>query len=140
MPTILLLVLSNIFMTFAWYGQLRFPKWTIATAIVLWRWADQCRCRVPERSPADTAPRQRGCPHRPAYTAGARVLAGLVDGGTNKSIAQKLGISPRTVELHRAQVMNRLNASSLTELLQIALSAGVAPSGKTERNKPQASR
>lgn len=68
------------------------------------------------------------------------VLAGLVDGGTNKSIAQKLGISPRTVELHRAQVMNRLNASSLTELLQIALSTGVAPSGKTERNKPQASR
>jgi FixJ family two-component response regulator len=68
------------------------------------------------------------------------VLAGLVDGGTNKSIAQKLGISPRTVELHRAQVMNRLNASSLTELLQIALSAGVAPSGKADRSKPQASR
>jgi PAS domain S-box-containing protein len=70
-------------------------------------------------------------------TAGARiarltprerdVLVGLVEGGTNKSIAQKLGISPRTVEMHRAQVMNRLNASSLTELLQIALSAGMAP-------------
>ena len=30
-----LLVLSNIFMTFAWYGQLRFPKWTIATAILV---------------------------------------------------------------------------------------------------------
>ncbi|WP_341209324.1 PAS domain S-box protein [uncultured Sphingomonas sp.] len=55
------------------------------------------------------------------------VLMGLVEGGTNKSIAQKLGISPRTVELHRAQVMNRLNASNLTELLQIALAAGVAP-------------
>jgi len=48
------------------------------------------------------------------------VLVGLVDGGTNKSIGKKLGISPRTVELHRSQVMNRLNASSLTELLQIA--------------------
>ena len=36
--------------------------------------------------------------------------------------------SPRTVELHRAQVMNRLNAGSLTELLQIALSAGVTGS------------
>ncbi|WP_210318344.1 PAS domain S-box protein [Aureimonas endophytica] len=56
------------------------------------------------------------------------VLIGLVDGGTNKVIGQKLGISPRTVELHRAQVMNRLNAASLTELLQIALAAGVAPS------------
>ncbi|WP_242098806.1 LuxR C-terminal-related transcriptional regulator, partial [Sphingomonas sp. CROZ-RG-20F-R02-07] len=56
------------------------------------------------------------------------VLVGLVEGGTNKSIAQKLGISPRTVELHRAQVMNRLNANTLTELLRIALAAGVGPS------------
>jgi PAS domain S-box-containing protein len=56
------------------------------------------------------------------------VLVGLVEGGTNKSIAKKLGLSPRTVELHRAQVMNRLNANNLTELLQLALAAGVAPS------------
>ncbi len=56
------------------------------------------------------------------------VLVGLVEGGTNKSIAKKLGISPRTVELHRAQVMHRLNATSLSELVQIALAAGVAPS------------
>ena len=53
------------------------------------------------------------------------VLVGLIEGGTNKSIGRKLGISPRTVELHRAQVMNRLNANSLTELLQIALAAGI---------------
>ena len=55
------------------------------------------------------------------------VLAGLVNGGTNKIIGQKLGISPRTVELHRAQVMSRLGAANLTELLQIALAAGVTP-------------
>ncbi|MFC0406715.1 PAS domain S-box protein [Roseomonas elaeocarpi] len=55
------------------------------------------------------------------------VLLGLVEGGTNKTIGKKLGISPRTVELHRAQVMNRLNAGSLTELLQIALAAGIKP-------------
>ncbi len=59
------------------------------------------------------------------------VLVGLVDGGTNKVIAQTLGISPRTVELHRAQVMNKLSANSLTELGQIALAAGIAPSGAT---------
>jgi hypothetical protein len=35
MPTIVLLIISNVFMTFAWYGQLRFPKWTIATAILV---------------------------------------------------------------------------------------------------------
>jgi PAS domain S-box-containing protein len=65
------------------------------------------------------------------------VLVGLLEGGTNKIIGQKLGISPRTVELHRAQVMNRLNASSLTELLQIALAAGITPSapGAGERQK-----
>lgn len=57
------------------------------------------------------------------------VLVGLVDGGTNKTIGRKLGISPRTVEIHRAQVMNRINASNLAELLQIALAAGIAPSG-----------
>ena len=55
------------------------------------------------------------------------VLLHLVEGGTNKIIGRKLGISPRTVELHRARVMHRLNASNLTELLQVALAAGIAP-------------
>lgn len=63
------------------------------------------------------------------------VLIGLMDGGTNKVIAQKLGISPRTVELHRSQVMNRLNAGSLTELLQTALAAGLVPSPEESRAK-----
>src|SRR6185369_439392 len=35
MLTIALLIGSNIFMTLAWYGQLRFPNWTIATAIIV---------------------------------------------------------------------------------------------------------
>jgi uncharacterized protein len=35
MLTPLLLIVSNIFMTFAWYWQLRFPKWTIATAVMV---------------------------------------------------------------------------------------------------------
>lgn len=63
-----------------------------------------------------------------------QVLVGLVDGGTNKTIGQHLGISPRTVELHRAQVMNRLNATSLTDLLRIALAAGIEPSGSSGVN------
>lgn len=63
------------------------------------------------------------------------VLVGLVEGGTNKSIGLKLGISPRTVELHRAQVMNRLNASNLPELLQIALAAGINPTATSARKQ-----
>ena len=35
MPTIGLLIISNIFMTFAWYGQLKFPNWTVWTAILV---------------------------------------------------------------------------------------------------------
>ncbi|MEH3158089.1 MAG: PAS domain S-box protein [Sphingomonas taxi] len=65
------------------------------------------------------------------------VLVGLIDGGTNKVIAQALGISPRTVELHRAQVMSKLGAGSLTELGQIALAAGLSPSkAATKARKP----
>ena len=57
------------------------------------------------------------------------VLLGLVEGDTNKMLGKKLGISPRTVELHRAQVMSRLNAGNLAALIQLALAAGVAPPG-----------
>ena len=35
MPTIILLIISNIFMTMAWYGQLRFPSWGVVTAILV---------------------------------------------------------------------------------------------------------
>ena len=55
------------------------------------------------------------------------VLLGLVEGDTDKMLGKKLGISPRTIELHRAQVMNRLNAGNLAELIQFALAAGISP-------------
>ena len=66
------------------------------------------------------------------------VLSHLVDGETNKMIGQQLGISPRTVELHRAHVMNRLNATNLTELLQVALAAGIAPRNAVSRRDQKA--
>ena len=47
----------------------------------------------------------------------------LVEGNQNKVIAAKLGISPRTVELHRARVMEKLEARSLSEVVRIALTA-----------------
>jgi PAS domain S-box-containing protein len=66
------------------------------------------------------------------------VLGGLIDGGTNKAIAIKLGISPRTVEMHRSQLMSRLNARNLTELLQMALAAGFGSPAGAPRRPPSA--
>jgi PAS domain S-box-containing protein len=55
------------------------------------------------------------------------VLDGLLAGGTNKTIGQALGISPRTVEVHRAHVMERLGARTLPEAVLVAAAAGVRP-------------
>jgi two-component system response regulator FixJ len=53
------------------------------------------------------------------------VLEGLVAGKPNKSIAHDLAISPRTVEIYRANVMTKMNAASLSELVRMALVGGV---------------
>jgi two-component system, LuxR family, response regulator FixJ len=52
------------------------------------------------------------------------VLRGLVDGLPNKTIGYDLGISPRTVEIHRAHLMTKLGVRSLSEALRIAFAAG----------------
>ncbi|HYH20157.1 MAG TPA: response regulator FixJ [Azospirillum sp.] len=57
------------------------------------------------------------------------VLQGLVDGQSNKVIAYELSISPRTVEIHRARVMEKMQANSLPHLVRMAVAAGVAPRG-----------
>src|SRR5215470_15615391 len=56
------------------------------------------------------------------------VLEGLVAGHPNKIIAYDLGISPRTVEIYRANVMTKMKAPSLSELVRMALIAGVLKS------------
>ena len=53
------------------------------------------------------------------------VLEGLAKGFPNKTIAYDLGISPRTVEIHRANLMTKLEVVSLSEALRIAFSAGL---------------
>lgn len=50
------------------------------------------------------------------------VLEGLVEGKANKVIAYDLGISPRTVEIYRANLMTKMQARSLSELVRMALS------------------
>ena len=57
------------------------------------------------------------------------VLVGLVAGRANKQIAYDLGISPRTVEIYRANLMNKMQAASLSELVRMAIVAGMVGSG-----------
>jgi two-component system, LuxR family, response regulator FixJ len=54
------------------------------------------------------------------------VLGGLVAGRANKQIAFDLGISPRTVEIYRANLMNKMQAGGLSDIVRMALIAGIA--------------
>lgn len=72
--------------------------------------ADAARARIRHLSP-------RQC----------QVLQGLVAGLPNKVIAQDLGVSPRTIEMHRADMMDRLGVTNLSEALRLAYDAGLAP-------------
>ncbi len=53
------------------------------------------------------------------------VLKGLIEGDSNKVIAHKLDISPRTVEIHRANMTEKLGARNLSDALRIAFAAGL---------------
>lgn len=55
------------------------------------------------------------------------VLQGLLSGQPNKLIARELSVSPRTVELHRANMMEKLGARGLSGAVRIALAAGLDP-------------
>jgi len=54
-----------------------------------------------------------------------QVLEGLVAGKANKMIAFDLGISPRTVEIYRANVMTKMAANSLSDLVRMAMMGGI---------------
>jgi two-component system response regulator FixJ len=54
-----------------------------------------------------------------------QVMQGLVGGQSNKVIAREYDISPRTVEVYRANVMTKMQAGSLSELVRFAIRAGV---------------
>ena len=53
------------------------------------------------------------------------VLEGLLEGESNKGIAMRLGLSPRTVEIHRGNMMDRLNAQSISDAVRIGIYAGL---------------
>ncbi len=85
------------------------------------------RSVLKRRASGDEADAARGAVRARIATLSARerqVLDGLVSGSPNKTIAYDLGISPRTVEVYRANLMAKMHASSLSELVRMALQAG----------------
>jgi two-component system response regulator FixJ len=60
-----------------------------------------------------------------------QVLEGVVAGHPNKTIAFDLGISPRTVEIYRANVMTKMGAGSLSDLVRLALVGGILDTAST---------
>lgn len=58
------------------------------------------------------------------------VLLLVVAGLPNKSIGHNLAISPRTVEVHRANIMNKMHARNLPDLVRMAISAGLSSIGR----------
>jgi two-component system, LuxR family, response regulator FixJ len=52
-------------------------------------------------------------------------MDGLIAGLSNKLIARDYDISPRTIEVYRANVMTKMQAASLSELVRLAIRAGV---------------
>ncbi|PLK27623.1 response regulator transcription factor [Novosphingobium sp. TH158] len=53
------------------------------------------------------------------------VLAGVADGLSNRMIGEKLSISPRTVEIHRANMLNKMGANHTSEAIRIAIEASL---------------
>jgi two-component system, LuxR family, response regulator FixJ len=64
------------------------------------------------------------------------VFQAMIAGHPNKVIAHLLSISPRTVEIHRARVMEKMQARSLSTLVRMAIEAGLSKSGGGRSKKP----
>jgi two-component system response regulator FixJ len=62
------------------------------------------------------------------------VLEGLVAGLANKQIAFDLKISPRTIEIYRANLMTKMQAASLSDLVRMALIAGILDDSQSENS------
>ena len=85
--------------------------------------ATQERARVTEAAAAEAAARLAALTPRER-----EVLDELVAGHPNKVIAQTLGASPRTIEVHRARVMEKLGVRSLPDLVRLVLAAAAPTS------------
>lgn len=63
-----------------------------------------------------------------------QILTRIADGDTNAAIAKRLGISPKTVDNHRTNIMRKLNIHSAAELISFAVREGVLETAKHVRS------
>ncbi len=88
------------------------------------------RAAIDRRATSDEADAERAAVAARLASLSARerqVLDGLISGNPNKAIAYDLGISPRTVEVYRANLMAKMQAASLSDLVRMALLAEGLP-------------
>ena len=67
-----------------------------------------------------------------------QILRGLLAGMTNKEIARRFEISPRTVEMHRANMMRDMNCEALSEVIRLAIEAELEPLDRAPKHQPLA--
>ena len=87
-------------------------------------------CALRTQPPGSQAPRREAVARVESLSARQRqVLRGIVNGQPNKIIAYEMGLSIRTVEAYRAQMLIKLGARSTAEAVRIALAAGLGANG-----------
>jgi len=96
------------------------PDALIERVSAAWRWGEDQRKQKRKVEEA----KARLAPLTPRET---DVLKCLLAGLSNKAIARHLSLSPRTVEVHRARVMDKTRAESLSHLVRLSLMAGMEP-------------
>jgi PAS domain S-box-containing protein len=79
---------------------------------------------ITARKGAELRASTQGCAQERLSPRERATLIQIVNGASNKEAARALGISPRTVEFHRANIMRKLDAGNLAELVAIVLGAG----------------
>ena len=97
--------------------------YTIDAVLADWRAAQEARARQREAEArlAALTPRERD------------ILDGIAAGLGNKAIARRLALSPRTVEVHRANIMRRAGAGNVAELLRLQFTAEHARAAPVDR-------
>jgi two-component system response regulator FixJ len=94
------------------------------------------RARARVRVMSDGATRDAEAGYRNLSAREAQVFHAMADGLTSKAIARELGISPRTVEVHRTHVFRKMGAATLSDIVRMAMAVGHGAGATTAPREP----